>query len=213
MKRLAMVKEQLESRGINNPAVLNAMRSVKREDFLPPALRIMAYDDGPLPIGEGQNISQPYVVALMTSMLRPEPHFRVLEIGTGSGYQAAVLAGIVAEVYSVEIVKSLAEKAKAHLENAGYKNVHLRVGDGSKGWVEAAPFDGIMVTAASLTVPPKLKEQLKVGGRMIIPLGKPGEIQGLWIVTRTENGFIEEPNIPVRFVPLAHYPLQHASGQ
>jgi len=211
MKRLAMVKEQLESRGITNPAVLNAMRTVKREDFLPPALRILAYEDGPLPIGDGQNISQPYVVALMTGMLRPQPGFRVLEIGTGSGYQAAVLAEIGVEVYSIEIIKNLADKASTHLAAAGYRNIHLRVGDGSAGWPDAAPFDGIMVTAATLTVPTALKNQLKMGGRMVVPLGRPGEVQGLWVVTRTEAGFIEEPNIPVRFVPLTHY--QHAAGQ
>jgi protein-L-isoaspartate(D-aspartate) O-methyltransferase len=186
-----------------SPAVRRAMARVPRERFVPNELARHAYDNRPLPIGEGQTISQPTIVALMTELLEPQPADRVLEIGTGSGYQAAVLAEIVAEVYSIEIVAPLAARARAALDAAGYTQVRTRVGDGYAGWPEAAPFDGIIVTAAPDHVPPALVEQLKPGARMVIPVGPRGWTQELLVIRKEADGrAITRRTIPVRFVPL-----------
>jgi protein-L-isoaspartate(D-aspartate) O-methyltransferase len=198
--RLRMVREQIESRGVRDPLVLEAMRKVPRHRFVPEGLLGLAYDDGPLPIGEGQTISQPYIVALMTELLHVRPEGKVLEIGTGSGYQAAVLAEMGLEVYTIEIVATLAESARRKLEAMGYRTIRFRVGDGYRGWAEAAPFDGIIVTAAPDHVPEPLVEQLEVGGRMVIPVGSFN--QDLKVITRTPGGAREEESIPVRFVPM-----------
>ena len=199
-RREAMVRDQIERRGVSDPRVLAAMRSVKRHLFVPPALVSIAYQDGPLPIGHGQTISQPYIVAYMTEALRLGPTDKVFEVGTGSGYQAAVLAEIVDQVYTVEILEALAESAKKRLAELGYDNVHVKYGDGYQGWPEFAPFDAIIVTAAPDHIPEKLIEQLKVGGRMILPVGT--YYQELKLVTKTEGGFHEQRLIPVRFVPM-----------
>jgi protein-L-isoaspartate(D-aspartate) O-methyltransferase len=199
-QRKDMVREQIQARGIDNPRVLEAMRDVKRHLFVPGAAVEDAYEDFPLPIGEGQTISQPYIVALMTELLDPQPHDRVLEIGTGSGYQAAVLSRLVADVYSIEIVKSLSDLARERLESQGYRNVHLRVGDGYKGWPEEAPFDAIIVTAAPPEIPPKLIEQLADGGHMVVPVGT--NYQELMLIEK-KNGELEKRVIAaVRFVPM-----------
>ena len=198
--RSRMVAEQIEWRGVKDPAVLRAMRAVPRHLFVPENLRTFAYDDGPLPIGEGQTISQPYIVALMTEMLALPAAAKVLEVGTGSGYQAAVLAAMGAEVYTIEIVEPLARSAKARLEEMGYTTIRFRTGDGYRGWPEAAPFDGIIVTAAPDHVPQPLVDQLKVGGRLVIPVGT--AYQELVAITRTDKGIRRESNIPVRFVPM-----------
>jgi protein-L-isoaspartate(D-aspartate) O-methyltransferase len=176
------------------------MRKVPRHEFVPESVRRAAYDDRPLPIGQGQTISQPYIVALMTELARLTPESRVLEVGTGSGYQAAVLAELVAEVYTVEIVPELARRAEGDLTRLGYKNVYLRLGDGYLGWPELAPFDAIVVTAAPEKIPPPLLEQLKVGGRLVIPVGD--YFQELKVVTRTAEGYREEIGGSVRFVPM-----------
>jgi protein-L-isoaspartate(D-aspartate) O-methyltransferase len=199
-ERLRMVEVQIEARGIDDPAVLAAMRAVPRERFVPDSMRPYAYNDGPLRIGYDQTISQPYIVALMTALIRPTPSKRVLEIGTGSGYQAAVLAECAAQVYTIEIVPELGEQAAARLRTLGYENVHTRIGDGFDGWPEAAPFDGIVVTAAPEEVPRPLLEQLAVGGRLVIPLGR--GTQDLMLVTRTGQGYRRESITPVRFVPM-----------
>lgn len=199
-QRERMVAEQLAGRDIRDPRVLAAMRRVPRHLFVPMPQRVSAYEDYPLPIGQGQTISQPYIVAYMTQALKIEPAHKVLEVGTGSGYQAAVLGELAAEVYTIEIVGSLAERAKAALADAGYANVHVRHGDGYEGWPEEAPFDAIMVTAAPDHVPPPLIRQLAVGGRMIIPVGT-GH-QELRLIEKTDEGVIERSTIPVRFVPL-----------
>jgi protein-L-isoaspartate(D-aspartate) O-methyltransferase len=200
-----MVERQLRGRGISDPQVLRAMGSVPREKFVPKELRNNAYDDRPLPIGYGQTISQPFIVAFMTEQLQPKKSQRVLEIGTGSGYQAAVLSDLVAEVYTIEIVRPLAQRAEAVLRELGYKNVQVKAGDGYKGWPEHAPFDAIIVTAAPDHVPPPLVEQLKEGGRMIIPVGKSGS-QKLYLLEK-QNGQIQQTAvIPVRFVPLTREP-------
>lgn len=198
--REAMVKNQLEARGIQDPRILEAMRKVKRHRFVPPALALFAYGDNPLPIGQGQTISQPYIVAFMTQAILPKPEDRILEIGTGSGYQAAVLAEIVKDVYSIEIVPELAKKAKKRLQNLGYDNVLVKYGDGYKGWPDEAPFDAIVITAAPETIPEALVEQLKNGGRMIVPVGK--ENQELLLITKTAEGIVQERLFPVRFVPM-----------
>jgi protein-L-isoaspartate(D-aspartate) O-methyltransferase len=201
----AMIARQLRGRGITDARVLGAMHSVPREKFVPKELRNSAYDDRPLPIGYGQTISQPYIVAFMTEQLQPKRSQRVLEIGTGSGYQAAVLSDLVAEVYTIEIVRPLAQRAEAVLRELGYKNVQVKAGDGYKGWPEHAPFDAIIVTAAPDHVPPPLVEQLKEGGRMIIPVGKSGS-QKLYLLEK-QNGQIQQTAvIPVRFVPLTREP-------
>ncbi len=168
-----MVKLQIENRGINNQPTLKSMRTVPRDKFVPPNLIERAYDDGPLPIGYGQTISQPYIVAFMTAAIDPEKEFKVLEIGTGSGYQAAVLSGIVSDVYTIEIITELYNSASKRLRNLGYKNVICKNADGYFGWKDFAPFDAIIVTAAAEYIPPPLIEQLKDGGKMIIPVGSP----------------------------------------
>jgi protein-L-isoaspartate(D-aspartate) O-methyltransferase len=200
-QRERMVKEQIADRGVTDERVLVAMRTVPREKFVPEKFRPSSYDDGPLPIGYDQTISQPYVVALMTEQLRPQSGHQILEVGTGSGYQAAVLAGIVAEVYSIEIVKPLARSAETILQQLGYKNVHIKTGDGYKGWPERAPFDGIIVTCAPDHVPQPLVDQLKEGGRMVIPVGPP-LAQELYVVQKTNGQLRQSALLDVRFVPM-----------
>ena len=199
-ERARMIEEQIVARGIRDSRVLAAMRSVPRHELVPPALREVAYRDGPLPIGHDQTISQPYIVAYMTEAAQIEPGDKVLEIGTGSGYQAAILAELAREVYTIELIPELAATAKAALDKLGYTNVRTRTGDGYAGWREAAPFDAILVTAAPDHVPPALVEQLAVGARMIIPVGR-GE-QEMRVITKTATGVTEESTIPVMFVPL-----------
>lgn len=196
-----MVEEQIAGRGVENTAVLDALRQVPRHLFIPESVRDQAYEDYPLPIGEGQTISQPYIVALMTQLADLGPDDKVLEIGTGSGYQAAVLSRLAREVYSIEILEPLGRRAAGILRRLGYDNVHVRVGDGYGGWPEEAPFDAILVTAAAPDqVPRPLEEQLKVGGRMVIPVGK--YFQDLVVLTRTPEGKVRRSVIPVRFVPM-----------
>ena len=201
---MRMVEEQLRRRGISDQRVLDAMARVPRHLFVPEAERDEAYGDHPLPIGHGQTISQPYIVAFMTEALRLEPTHRVLEIGTGSGYQAAVLGELAGQVHTIEIVAPLAERARQTLRENGYTNVNVRTGNGYEGWPEQAPFDRIMVTAAPETVPPALVEQLKVGGLMAIPVGT-GE-QELRILRRTPEGLDTVATLPVRFVPMTGKP-------
>jgi len=205
--RQAMVDEQIVLRGVRDERVLAAMRTVPRHEFVPAGLETSAYDDRPLSIGEGQTISQPYIVAIMSELARLGPDGKVLEIGTGSGYQAAVLAEITAQVYSIEIVEVLARRAGETLHRLGYDRVHLRTGDGYVGWPEAAPFDAIVVTAAPPHVPQPLKEQLTVGGRLVIPVGD--RWQELIVITRTEHGYTEERVFPVAFVPMTGEAQRH----
>lgn len=198
-----MISEQLAGRGIKDPRVLAAMGKVPRECFVPTALRVAAYADSPMPIGCGQTISQPYIVAFMLEKLQLFPGARVLEIGTGSGYQAAVLAEMEADVFSVEIIPELAARSTIALSTAGYGKVRLKCGDGGDGWSEFSPYDAIVVSAAAPSIPGALKHQLKIGGVMIIPLGNPDEVQELWTVRRDGvEEFHEQCDIPVRFVPL-----------
>ncbi|MGB8330384.1 MAG: protein-L-isoaspartate(D-aspartate) O-methyltransferase [Polyangiales bacterium] len=200
-ERLQMVSEQIEARGVRDARVLDAMRRVPRHRFVPEPQRAHAYDDRPLPIGEGQTISQPYIVALMSELANLGPGDRVLEVGTGCGYQAAVLAEMGVEVLSIEIIESLALRARATLSDLGYgPRVQIRHGDGYAGWPERAPFDAIIVTAAPPTIPEPLKQQLAPGGRLVIPVGE--LYQSLLLVTRTRDGFREESVVPVRFVPM-----------
>ncbi|PYS96689.1 MAG: protein-L-isoaspartate O-methyltransferase [Acidobacteria bacterium] len=200
--RHRMARDQIEKRGVRDPRVLAAMESVPRHLFVPESHRAMAYDDGPLPIGEGQTISQPYIVAFMTEAIRPRPTDRVLEVGTGSGYQAAILASLVAEVFSLEIRPAMAESARRQLEALGCRNVIVRVGDGHHGWPGEAPFDAIVVTAAPDEVPPLL-DQLRVGGTMVVPIGSEmADAQDLVRLTRTTQGAERETLLPVRFVPM-----------
>ncbi len=200
-ERGKMVKNQIEARGITNSLILEAMRKVERHNLVPEAYRKNAYLDRPLPIGEGQTISQPYIVAYMTVLLEPLPNMRVLEIGTGSGYQAAVLAEIVKEVFTVEIVEPLGKRAEKDLRDLGYENIHVKIGDGHQGWPENGPYDAILVTAAAKEIPPPLIEQLKDGGRMIIPIGPSSDRQELILLEKV-NGEIKTTNLlPVRFVP------------
>jgi protein-L-isoaspartate(D-aspartate) O-methyltransferase len=199
--RARMVDEQIAARGVHDPRVLAALRRIPRHEFVPEAVRDEAYEDRPLAIGDGQTISQPYIVAVMTELARVGPKSRVLEVGTGSGYQAAVLAEVAAEVWSVEIVPALAARAAATLARLGYDRVHLRQGDGWRGWPEAAPFDAILVTAAAPHVPPALRAQLAPAGRLVIPVGDADD-QALEVHTRGANGFTVERVFPVRFVPL-----------
>jgi protein-L-isoaspartate(D-aspartate) O-methyltransferase len=198
--REAMVRNQVMHRGINDPAVLAALRKVPRHLFIPEDYRREAYEDYPLPIGEGQTISQPYIVALMTQMLDIKPGCKVLEIGTGSGYQAAVLAEMGADVYTIEILPALAEQARDRLHRLGYDGVHVLVGDGYRGYLAAAPFDAIIVTAAPEKIPQPLVDQLKVGGRLVVPIGK--YTQELKLVRKEGNGTTTEDMLPVRFVPM-----------
>ena len=197
--REEMVRAQIASRGVRDERVLAAMRTIPRHLFVPPDQKGGAYSDQPLPIGSGQTISQPYIVAFMTEQLALKGGEKVLEIGTGSGYQAAVLAALTGKVYSIEIRKELADEARERLARLGVKNAEVRVGDGYRGWPEQAPFDAIMVTAAPERVPPPLLEQLAVGGRMVIPVG--GCYQELKVIDRTAEGFKERSVLPVRFVP------------
>jgi protein-L-isoaspartate(D-aspartate) O-methyltransferase len=191
------------ARGGIDPRVLAVMRSVPRHAFVPQAVRAFAYEDSPLPIGFGQTISQPFIVALMTDLVEPGPGDRVLEVGTGSGYQAAVLSPLVEAVYSIEIVPELGRRATEVLNALGYRNVETRVGDGYYGWPETAPFDGIVVTAAAGQIPPPLVAQLKPGGRMVIPIGGPFATQQLMLVEkRADGGIATRQLLPVRFVPL-----------
>lgn len=200
--RRRMVDEQLRARDIVDQRVLTAMGRVPRHLFVEPALERFAYEDRPLSIGAGQTISQPYIVALMTQLLQVQPSYRILEVGTGSGYQAAVLGEMAAEVYTVEIIPSLAEGARARLEALGYRNVRVRQGDGYEGWPEFAPFDGIVVTAGAPQIPPPLIEQLREGGRMAIPVGMAGGTQDL-ILGEKRGGKLQTRSIaPVLFVPL-----------
>jgi protein-L-isoaspartate(D-aspartate) O-methyltransferase len=198
-----MVEQQLKSRDIVNEHVLAAMAKVPRHEFVPPAVRELAYRDQPLEIGYGQTISQPYMVALMTQLIDPRPDQRVLEVGTGSGYQAAVLAEIVKEVYTIELVPDLAKRATQRLKDLGYDNVHVWAGDGYQGWPEAAPFDAIVVSCAPEHVPEPLLEQLKPGGKMVIPVGPSTATQTLQVITKTADGGQKMRKVtPVRFVPL-----------
>lgn len=199
--RLRMVEEQLVARGIRAPAVLEAMARVPRHRFVPPELAGRAYADSALPIGAGQTISQPYMVAMMTEALAPAPHERLLEIGTGSGYQTAVLAELAAEVYTIERHRGLAEHARATLTELGYPNIHFRVGDGTLGWPDASPFDGILVAAGAPALPAALGSQLHEGGRMIVPVGPLAE-QDLYRFWRERDGLHSEWLTSCRFVPL-----------
>ena len=203
-QRLRMVETQIRARDVQNAAVLQAMRRVPRHLFVPDDVRPFAYDDRPLPIGRGQTISQPYIVAYMTEALQLAPEHTVLEIGTGSGYQAAVLAEIAKQVYSIEIVPDLAESARRVLAQAGYRNVEIRAGNGYLGWRERAPFDRIIVTAAPADVPQVLVDQLAVGGIMVLPVGT-GH-QEIVIVTKTPSGATQKRTIEVRFVPMVSKP-------
>src|SRR5213076_864933 len=200
-QRERMVKEQIVMRGVVEERVLAAMRKVPREEFVPAEFRAESYTDRPLPIGYDQTISQPFIVAFMTEELRPQPTDRVLEIGTGSGYQSAILAKLVAEVYSIEIIEPLAKNAEATLQRLGYKNVHVKIGDGYKGWPEAAPFDAIIVTCAPEKVPQPLIDQLKDGGRVVIPVGE-RFAQQLYLLEKKNGQMKESVTLPVRFVPM-----------
>jgi protein-L-isoaspartate(D-aspartate) O-methyltransferase len=200
-QRQRMVDQQLKGRGIQDKRVLAAMAKVPRDQFIPADARAGAYEDGPLPIGYDQTISQPYIVGFMTEQLRPKSSDRVLEIGSGSGYQAAVLAELVADVYTIDIIEPLAKTAEATLQRLGYKNVHIKVGDGYKGWLEEAPFDAIIVTCAPEKVPQPLVDQLKDGGRMIIPVGE-RFAQQLYLLEKQNGQLKESATLPVRFVPM-----------
>jgi len=200
--RREMVEQQIRARGIENPRVLAAMARVPRHELVPSILRSLAYADRPLPIGHGQTISQPFIVAFMTEALNPAPADRVLEIGTGSGYQAAVLAELVAKVYTIEIVSPLGERARADLARLGYGNVFVRVGDGYEGWPEHAPFDAIIVTCSPEHVPQPLVDQLRDGGRMIIPVGDPQGGQELYLLEKRGTKVVKRAVLPVRFVPM-----------
>jgi protein-L-isoaspartate(D-aspartate) O-methyltransferase len=200
-ERARMVDEQIAARGVTDSAVLEAMRTVRRHWFVPGAPPELAYADRPLPIGHRQTISQPFIVAYMTQLVQPDPTDRALEVGTGSGYQAAVLAEIVDSVYTIEIVPELARMATDRLARMGYDNVRVRTGDGYRGWPEHAPFDIIVVTAAPERIPPPLLDQLAEGGRMVIPVGPEGETQQLMLLTKEDGEVRRERITPVRFVP------------
>jgi len=217
LRRLRMVERDIKGKGkgVKDKKVLEAMRTVKRHEFVPPEEHIQkagmpayrwlqqAYADHPLPIGFKQTISQPYIVAFMTEMLKPKKEHKVLEIGTGSGYQAAVLAEIVDKVYTIEIIEKLGKQAKERLKRLKYENIEVKIGDGYYGWEEHAPFDSIIVTAAAEHIPPPLIKQLKKGGRMCIPVGSPFFVQNLMLLEKREDGEVRTKRIlPVRFVPL-----------
>jgi len=199
-ERRVMTDSQIRARGVRDPLVLAAINKVPRHLFVPEDMRGCAHADEPLPIGQGQTISQPYIVAYMTEALGLQGGERVLEVGTGSGYQTAVLAEIAREVWTVEIVESLALQARSILDSLGYANIHYRVGDGSGGWPESAPFDAVIVTAAAARMPESLEGQLGPGGRMIVPVGT--DLQELFLVRREEKGLMRKRLLAVRFVPL-----------
>ena len=203
--RQKMVNEQIIARGVRTESVIKAMQKVERHLFVPEQYRNFAYSDRPLPIGEGQTISQPYIVALMTELLDLKKSDKVLEIGTGSGYQAAILAEICDSVYTIEIIPSLGKQAQALLRELGYHNIHCKIGDGYLGWPEHAPYDGIIVTCAPSKIPQPLKEQLAEGGRMVIPVGAT-YTQELVLVTKTKGKLIQKSVTPVRFVPMLRSP-------
>ena len=200
VERDRMVREQIIARGVTDSQVIQALREVPRHEFVPESEREQAYEDHPLPIGFGQTISQPYIVAFMTEALGLQPHERVLEIGTGSGYQAAVLSQLVDNVFSIEIVESLAQRAQETLTKLGLTNVTVRAGDGYQGWPDEAPFDAIILTAAPEHIPQPLLDQLAVGGRLILPLGK--AVQKLMLMKRIHDGWQKEELLPVSFVPM-----------
>lgn len=202
--RAGMVQAQIVERGVQDSATLRAMGTVPRHKFVPPELTQYAYGDSPLPIGYEQTISQPYIVAFMTELIKPHKGQRVLEVGTGSGYQAAVLAEIVDSVYSIELIQDLAETAAERLRRLGYRNVAVRQGDGYVGWAEHAPFDAILVTASAEEIPKPLIDQLKDGGIMVIPVGSDAWAQSLMVVRKRGKDVAMETVLPVRFVPLIH---------
>ena len=201
MQRMQMIRNQLKARDIKDPEILAAFEKVPRHKFVPERLREFAYADRPLPIGEGQTISQPYIVAVMTRALKLEKTDRVLEIGTGSGYQAAILAELCDRVYTIEIIASLAETARKTLSGLGYENVHVKIGDGFKGWSEHAPFDAVIVTCAPTEIPEPLKEQLAEGGRMVVPVGKSAN-QQLVLLEKKDGELSRKEILPVLFVPM-----------
>ena len=203
-QRRSMVETQIRARGVRDTAVLTAMIKVPRHLFVPEDQRVLAAADHPLPIGYGQTISQPFIVAYMTEAVEASPHEKVLEIGTGSGYQAAVLGELVKEVYTVEIIPELADRARRTLSILGYLNVHVKTGNGYEGWGEHAPFDGIVVTAAPDHVPQSLVDQLAINGKMVIPVGVGN--QEMLVITKTREGVLEKRTIPVRFVPMTGEP-------
>jgi protein-L-isoaspartate(D-aspartate) O-methyltransferase len=204
-----MVTTQLIARDITDSRVLRAMSVVSRHDFVPESQRPYAYEDRPLPIGEGQTISQPYIVALMTQAARIQPGDRVLELGTGSGYQAAILAEITSEVYSVEIIATLGERAAAQLSMLGYDSIRFQISDGYFGWEEHAPYDAIIVTCAPDHIPRPLVNQLAVGGRMVVPVGPPGAYQSLWLLEKQADGSLQRRNLGgVSFVPMTGVSLE-----
>jgi protein-L-isoaspartate(D-aspartate) O-methyltransferase len=206
-ERERMVARQIAARDVEDPRVLAALREVPRHRFMPEAVRAYAYEDSPVPIGLGQTISQPYIVAKMTELLRLRPTDRVFELGTGSGYQAAIASRIAAEVYTVEIFPELAARASATLAELGYKNVHVRAGDGTLGWPEKAPFDAILLTAAIPEIPKRLVEQLKPGGRAVVPVGEANAVQMLVYLEKTESGELKRRDVfEVRFVPVLKEP-------
>jgi len=202
LKRNEMVDRQLIPRGINSPTVLDAMRNVPRHMFVPEDMQSSAYDDSPLPIGLGQTISQPYIVAYMTEQLNLSPGMKVLEIGTGSGYQAAILAHLRCEVYSIELLEEHAERAGEVLAACGYESVSVRHGNGYTGWQDEAPFDAILVTAAPDSIPPTLIHQLKDGGKMMIPVGEVHAVQSLKLLVKDDESYITRELLLVRFVPM-----------
>ncbi|HMF88179.1 MAG TPA: protein-L-isoaspartate(D-aspartate) O-methyltransferase [Gemmatimonadaceae bacterium] len=204
LAREAMVDDQIHARGIKAPAVLTAMRKVPRHRFVPAEVTHMAYNDHAVPIGSGQTISQPYIVAYMTEAAEISPRDKVLEIGTGSGYQAAILGEVAREVYTIEIIPELADGARKTLAELGYTNVHPKTGNGYLGWPENGPFDAILVTAAPDQVPQALVDQLAPGGKMVIPVGE--IVQNMMIIEKTANGVVERRTIPVRFVPMTGKP-------
>lgn len=200
--REKMIREQLMARQITDPATLQAMRLVPRHEFVPTDMQVYAYSDSPLPIGLKQTISQPYIVAYMTQILKLKDDYRVLEVGTGSGYQAAVLGQIVDSVFTIEIIEELAERAKNKLSELGYNNIQVKAGDGYLGWPEKGPFDAIIVTAGAEEIPNALQHQLKEGGRMIIPVGPHNGVRQLVLITKKQGKFKYKEVMAVRFVPL-----------